>query len=211
MIRLHYSPGAASLAPHFVLKELGLAHQLVLVDPSKRQQFDPAYTRLNPHARVPTIEHGRLVVYESAAICLYLSDLAPARLAPEHGSPGRARLYQWLFFLSNTLQPALMSVHYPEQQVSGADCCRQAVHERATSWATELFARLDAELKDAPYLLGGSLSVCDFFLLMLCRWGRNLPRPPRSLPRLGEYLATLTQRDAVLHAFDHEQIAPPYV
>lgn len=210
MIRLHYSPGAASLAPHLVLKELGLPHELVLVDQALRQQFDPSYTRLNPHARVPTIEHGPLVVYESAAICLYLSDLAPARLAPEHGSPDRPLLYQWLFFLSNTLQPALMSVHYPEKQAAGSEC-RRAVREHAERWAAELFARIDSELSARPFLLGRSVSVCDLFLLMLCRWGRHLTRPPRALPHLGRYLDTLIQRNAVRHAFDHEQLASPYV
>jgi len=211
MIRLHYSPGAASLAPHFVLKELGFAHELVLVDRERRQQFDPNYTRLNPHARVPTVEHGSLVVYESAAICLYLSDLAPARLAPEQGSPDRPLLYQWLFFLSNTLQPALMSVHYPEKHVVGSECCQRGVREHAEAWAMELFVRLDTELSARPFLLGSRLSVCDLFLLMLCRWGRHLARPPRALPHLGQHLETLIQRNAIRHAFEHEQLAAPYV
>ena len=32
MIELHYLPGAASMAPHIVLEELGCGHELLKVD-----------------------------------------------------------------------------------------------------------------------------------------------------------------------------------
>ena len=74
------------------------------------EQKSPDYLKLNPNARVPTlIEDGR-VMYEFAAILLYLCEKHPqAGLMPAVGSPQRARFLQWLFYLTNTAQEALMN------------------------------------------------------------------------------------------------------
>jgi len=210
MLRLFYYPGNASLAPHMVLNELDLPHELVKVDRGTWQQKNPEYLKLNPHGRIPTLVHGELVVYESAAICLYLADLSPGRLAPRLGEPLRPLLYQWLFFLTNTVQPALMNFHYPETLVGSGDC-QEAVRSQAQRWSTELFERLDRELSSRPFLLGEQVSVCDHFLLMLCRWARTFDRPPRELPHLGAMLRRLLERPAVRATWAREEIVEPYL
>ena len=43
----------------------------------KREQFDPAYLKLNPKAQVPTLVHEGEVIRESSIICDYLDDLYP--------------------------------------------------------------------------------------------------------------------------------------
>jgi glutathione S-transferase len=207
---LYYTPGAASLAPHAVLRELGLPHELVLVNQEASEQRREEYLRFNPHGRVPTLVHGDLVLYESAAICLYLADLAPGALAPPVGAPTRPLLYQWACFLTNTLQPALMTFHYPER-VLAAPACQAALREHGERWSGELFERLDRELELRPYLLGERLSVCDLFLWMLGRWARTFARPPRELPHLGPYLGRLTERPSVRAALAGEGLPAPYI
>lgn len=209
-VLLYYSPGAASLAPHAVLRELGLAHELVAVDQGAGEQRSQDYLRLNPHGRVPTLVHGELVLYEAAAICLYLADLAPGALAPALGDPRRPLLYQWTCFLTNTLQPALMTFHYPERALS-APACRAALREHGERWSGELFERLDRELERRPYLLGDQLSICDLFLWMLGRWARTFARPPRDLPHLGPYLRGLTARPSVQGVLAAEGLPEPYL
>ena len=63
MYTLHYSPSTASMAPHILLRELGVPHQLVLTDTEAGAQRSAAYLKLNPHARVPTLVHGDTVIY----------------------------------------------------------------------------------------------------------------------------------------------------
>ena len=59
---------------------------------------------------------GDLVLYETAAICLHLVDThAHAGLAPPLGTPARALFYQWLVWLTNTLQATLIVYFYPER------------------------------------------------------------------------------------------------
>ena len=111
MIQLHYHPGNASLTPHIVLREIGVPHQLLLVDRAQGEHKSPAYLKLNPNGQIPVLVDGELVLYETAAICLHLCDTHPAAgLAPPLASAERAHFYKWLVWLTNTLQAMLM--HY---------------------------------------------------------------------------------------------------
>ncbi|MEZ4363997.1 MAG: glutathione S-transferase family protein [Kofleriaceae bacterium] len=209
-LSLYYNPGSASLAPHLVLNELGLAHELVSIDQEAGEQKRARYLQLNPHGRIPTLVHGELVLYEAAAICMYLADLAPGVLAPPHGSSQRPLMLQWMCFLTNTLQPALMHFHYPEV-VHSASPGRHALREYGERWAGELFLRLDRELATRRFLLGDTPSICDFFLLMLCRWARTFAQPPRALPHLGPAMSRLLDRNAVQLTLAREGVSSPYV
>jgi glutathione S-transferase len=81
MIQLHYVPSAASMAPHIVLEELGLAFELVKVDKEGGELNSVAYRKLNPNGLIPVLVDGDLVLFETAAICLHLADSHPeARL-----------------------------------------------------------------------------------------------------------------------------------
>src|SRR5687767_12411567 len=103
-MKLYWRPGAASMAPHAALAEIGTDYELVRVEHDAPDDASAEYRRLNPSGRVPTLADGDLVLTESAAILLHLADRFPeGRLAP-HGD--RAELYRWLVFLTNTVQPA---------------------------------------------------------------------------------------------------------
>ncbi len=77
MYELFYCPRNASLAPHFLLEELGVPFTLRLVDRKREAQKDPQYMQRNPLGRIPTLIDGDLVLFESAAICLHLADRHP--------------------------------------------------------------------------------------------------------------------------------------
>ncbi|WP_428262701.1 glutathione S-transferase family protein [Haliangium sp.] len=211
MYRLYYSPGAASLAPHLVLRMLGVAHELVLVDRSRDQQRSSAYLALNPKAVIPTLVADELILTESAAICMYLADRHPAgRLAPVQASPARARWREWMVYLTNTVQPESMLLHYPERYAADEPVQAQLV-AAATERLEGHYRYVDSQLGDTPYLLGEHPGTCDLFLLMLARWARELHRPPRHLPRLGALLERLLTHTAVRACLDAEGISAPYV
>ncbi|MBS0396298.1 MAG: glutathione S-transferase N-terminal domain-containing protein, partial [Proteobacteria bacterium] len=103
-MRLYYARGACSLAPHIVLRELGLPFELVAVDllhHTLRGGGD--YLAINPKGYVPALalEEGG-VLTEGPAILQYLADRDPARgLAPPNGTLARYRLQEWLGFINS--------------------------------------------------------------------------------------------------------------
>ena len=91
MLQLHYYPGNASMAPHLLLEEMGVAYELKLVDRTQQAHKSAAYLKLNPNGLIPVLVDGDLVLYETAAICLHLLDTNPkAGLAPTPGTSARA-------------------------------------------------------------------------------------------------------------------------
>ena len=99
MIQLYYYPGNASLAPHMLLEEIGEPFELVLVDRANAAHKSAGYPKLNPNGQIPVLVDGEFVLYEAAAICLYLADrYAQAKLVPQLATDERAHLYQWLFW-----------------------------------------------------------------------------------------------------------------
>ena len=220
MIQLHYYPSTASMAPHILLRELGVPFDLLLVDRTQNAQKMTTYLKLNPNGLIPVLADGDLIVYEAAAICLHLCDTHPeAGLAPKVGTAERAHFYKWLMWLTNTLQATLIVYFYPERWVSaGNDSGTAQVKALAEIKVGVLLDQLDAELAKqaqthtAPWLLGAKYSAVDIYTLMLCRWTRNFSSTPaRGRKQLGPYLQRMLARPAVVKAFEVEGLGEPWV
>ncbi len=211
MYALHYYPGNASLLPHMALREAGVPFELRLVDRAHDAQKSLEYLRLNPNGLIPVLVQGDLVLFEAAAITLHLADQHPeAGLAPLPGTPERAQFYKWMVHLTNTPQAEYRAWFYPWQHVAdpgAADAVKQASGERLG----RMFGVIADQLGDGPWLLGERFSAADLFLLMLVRWGRAMPRPPRSLPSLAGHAQRVLARPAVQAAFAAEGLGEPLI
>ncbi len=211
MYALHYYPGSASLLPHMALREAGVPFELRLVDRAQDAQNSEAYLRLNPNGRIPVLVQGDLVMFEAAAITMHLADRHPeAGLAPLPGTPERAQFYKWMVHLTNTPQAEYRAWFYPWQHVAepgAADAVKQASGERLG----RMFDVIAGQLGDGPWLLGERFSAADLFLLMLVRWGRAMPRPPRSLPPFAGHARRVLARPAVQAVFAAEGLGEPFI
>jgi glutathione S-transferase len=211
MYVLHYYPGNASLLPHMAVREAGAPFELRLVDRAQGAQNSADYLRLNPNGRIPVLVQGDLVLFETAAIALHLADQHPeAALAPPPGTPERAQFYKWMIHLTNTPQAEYRAWFYPWEHVAdpaAADAVKQASSERLG----RMFEVIASQLGDGPWLLGQRFSAADLFLLMLVRWGRAMPRPPRDLPQLASHAQRVLARPAVQATFAAEGLVEPFV
>lgn len=196
MYKLFYYPRNASWAPHLVLAELGVEYELVLIDRKSNKQKSPEYLELNPTGRIPTLWHDGLVIFESAAICLYLCEENPeSGLIPPANTPLRAEFYQWLFYLNSTLQPELMIYFYPQKHTLGQET--KAIMEAQEARITDMFSLIDGELEGKDFLVGTDVTVCDCFLFMLSHWASGFAQSPLAFRNLGRYMRNLAKRKAV--------------
>jgi glutathione S-transferase len=216
MITLHYLPGAASLAPHILLNEIGAAFELQRVDRENNAHKSPAYLAMNPNGLIPVLVDGDLVLYETVAIGLHLVDTHPAAgLAPALGTPERAHFYKWLVWLTNTMQAHLIHYFYPERMVDEGNAAGVAqIKAHAQARVQGCLAQIDEQLArhGGPWLLGEHHSAADAYAFMLCRWTRNFDsKPAREHPHIAPYLQRMLARPAVQLAFATEELQPPLV
>ena len=199
-------PGAASLVVHGLLEELGAPYRLVRVTKEPGKVDPPELAELNPHARVPTMVDGDLVLYEAAACVMHLCDLHPqAGLAPALGTPERALWYRALTYLTNTVQATFMIRFVPRRYTEdGSDT--EPVAARAASSLARMREHLESELarSGGPYLFGERFSSADLYLAMMTRWGRRLPEKWWDQPHLGAHYRLITGRPAIQRAYEQE-------
>jgi glutathione S-transferase len=215
MIELHHYPATAAMVPHIVLEEIGVPYRRVHVDRMADAHKKPAYLRLNPNGLIPVLVDGDMVLYETAAIVLYLCDRYPqAGLAPAPGAAERSHFYKWLVWSTNTFQAALMLWFYPERWVDAGNTDGAAqVKRHAQVKVAGLLDQLEAQLTaGGPWFMGDAYSAVDAYLFTLCRWTRNFPCDrARDRPALGPFLQRVLQRPTVQRVIANEGLQPPYV
>jgi glutathione S-transferase len=225
MIDLHFAPGNANLAPHMLLHALGLPHRLVPVDRATDAHKSPAYLALNPNGLIPVLVDDDLVLYETAAICLYLADLRPdAGLMPPAGTPARGEATKWLVWMATTLQTTLMHHFYPGRVVGDvaahADCAA-VVSAHAQQQAGALLGQIEPQLQrtqaggGAWLLPGDRPTVPDYYGLMLCRWTRGFQGdtspPARTRPGLAPWLQRMLALPEVQRTWAAEGLQAPFI
>jgi glutathione S-transferase len=209
MLALYYYPGNASLLPHMMMREIGAPFELRLVDRDRDAQKSADYLKLNPNGRIPVLVDGELVLFETAAISLHLADKYPeAGLAPIAGSTERAEFYKWMVHLTNTPQAEFRAWFYPHEHAT-EEAAAPSVKHAAEQRLNRMFDIISEQLGDKRWLLGDRFSAVDLFLLMLIRWGRGMPRPPREIPNLNAFAERVLARPAVQEAFQAEGIKAP--
>ncbi|MBI1329190.1 MAG: glutathione S-transferase [Alphaproteobacteria bacterium] len=196
MYTLYYSPGAASLAIHWLLAELQVPFELQLVDLTTKAQKTPDYLKLNPAGMVPTLVMDGMPRTETAALLMLLAERhAEAQLAPAPGTPERAAYLQWMITGANTLMPLFRNWFYPDD-VAGA-AYAEIVKAGTQPRIEAAWDRVDARLQETGgYIAGSRFTAADCLVTMLMRWSRNMPKPATRWPNLVAYAARTTGREA---------------
>lgn len=209
MYKLHYYPANANAAAHMLLQELGQNYELAIVERGVNAQKSAAFLKINPNGRIPALENDGLVLFEAAAIVLHLVDRHPeGGMAPTVGSDERAKFYQWLIFLTNSLQEELMVYQYPDR-LAGTDKAAVEIVARGAEARASMFLDVieDHLAANGPFFLGNTVSAADLYLVMLSRWARGMSKPPRSRQNISKLLDAVTARPAVKRAYEAEGIS----
>lgn len=196
MYTLYGSPSTAGTAIHWMLLELGVPFEAILLDFDKAEHKTPDYLALNPDGVVPTLIIDGAPITQMAGIATLLAERHPeAGFAPALGTIERAEYLSWTLWLANSFQPNFRAWFYPHEPAGGE--AQDAVKAAARARIEAGLARLDARLADRDYLVGDQFTTVDLLATILCRWTRNMPKPATAWPNLKGYLDRIRQRPAL--------------
>ena len=199
-MKLYFSQGACSLSPHIVLREAGLAFELVRVHlGSKKTQAGEDFRTINPKGYVPTLQldDGQILT-EGPAIVQYLADLRPAtQLAPPNGTFERVRLQEWLNYISTEIHKGFSPLFSPKAPAEWKQLVREALAAR--------FDFLVHSLGDKPFLMGDHFTVADAYLYTTLRWSRLVDIDLGKWPTLSAYVQRIAERPSVKAAMEAER------
>lgn len=192
-ITLYHSPASRAFTAYWMLEELGVPFSVKTVDIRKGEQKAPAYLKLNPAGKVPTLTDGEVVVSENPAIGIYLADrYGYGTLAPRIEEPERGPYLKWMVFSTAVVDP-VASLHEQKIDLPGYNFSFGAFDD--------MVQVLEGVLKTRQYLLGERFSAADVVLggtLSRLLYQKVLPESPALI----DYNDRLTAREAFHRAAD---------
>jgi glutathione S-transferase len=207
-LRLFHAPNTRSAGALMLLEEIGQPFTLHTVNMKAGEQQQPAFRKLNPLGKVPTLKHGEAMITEQVAIFLYLADLFPAaKLAPALDDMQRGPYLRWLVTYGTCFEPAVTDIALKREPPAYA--------MSAYGSFDALFASLVSQLEAGPYLLGDRFSAADLLWGIGLSWTTMFKLLPDH-PTIAAYISRVMERPAVVKvreqdaalAAQHAALAP---
>jgi glutathione S-transferase len=196
-MKLYYSPGACSLAPHIAMREAGIPVDLMKVDLKAKQYDGGDYKQVNAKGYVPAVETPAGVLTEAPVILQYIADQKPeSGLAPKPGDPARYKLQEMLNFITSEMHKGMGNFFNPAMN----DGWRQAVTDR-------LGVRLDwvaKQLEGKQYIMGDKFTVADAYLFTILNWAGPSKFDMSKWPTITDYQKRVAARPKVQEALKAE-------
>jgi glutathione S-transferase len=169
MLKLYGNPLSRTERCLWMLEEMGEPYELVQTSVRTDDLQNPAYLKLNPNARIPTLVDGEVVIWESMAINLYLAQRpGPMQL---DGAAELGLAAQWSFWAM--LETEALLLNLLTHSVLLVEHVRDPSHvERNTLLLQRPLAVLNDALAGRDWLAAKSFSVADLNVASLLAWGR---------------------------------------
>lgn len=197
-MKLYYSPGACSLAPHIVLRESGLQFSLQKVNTAKHTTEGADYYTINPKGQVPLLEldDGQRLS-EGPVITQYIADRAAnTKLMPAAGSMARYRVMEWQNYITSELHKSFSPLFRPDFDA--------AAKSTITGLLRKKYEWVDSRLRDSQYLTGDDFTAADAYLFTVTSWAKHVSLNLSDLNHLQRYLERVAERPAVREAMKAE-------
>lgn len=195
----YFNPMSRGATTDWMLKELGITHEQVIVDLGAGENKSAEFREINPMEKLPALVDGETVVTEVAAICAYLADKYPDKgFAPEPGSAERGSYYRYLFIAGNTLEPAIslaaLSIEHPQPGSAGwGDMSR--VTNTIESMTPAVDWALGEQFSTADVVFGGLLDYAMAFNLI------------EASPKVAAYVERIRNRPAYRDTHEAFQVS----
>lgn len=196
-MKLHYKPGACSMASHIILNELGVSFELDKTDTDARKtEAGEDFRKISPNGYVPALitDNGDIIT-ENPAVLQYLADQSPdAGLAPASGTLARTRLQEALNFLSSELHKSFGPFF------SGVEL-DDAARKKAEAGVGRRAAHIERSLADGrAFLLGETFTVADAYAFVVLNWAGFVGVSLDAHPKTQAYVARIAARPASIKA-----------
>lgn len=204
-LQLHMFPTMNAHKVTIALEEMGLGHDVVLVDILNGGQDTPQFRALNPNGKMPVLVDpdatgGPVTVFESAAILQYLGRKTGQFYPADEQT--RSAIDSWLFWQMAGLGPVSGNVNWFTRAAAkeGRDPAETALAiHRFRAEAARLFDVLEWGLAGRDWLCG------DYSIADMCCWTWINRYPDNggglaSRPALAAWHARIAARPAVQRA-----------
>ncbi|MBA2404327.1 MAG: glutathione transferase GstA [Bdellovibrionales bacterium] len=204
-MKLFYSSGSCSLAPHIVMAELNMMYELEAVNLKDKTSVSGDYRLINPKGAVPALrmENGEILT-EGAIISQYLADQKnDGTMLGKFGTTERYRTLEWLNFVAT-------EIHKNFSPLFGADRMFKTVDTQ-----TEVRAAFKAVLNDKikfvseklgnnDFLTGKQFTIADAYMFTCLNWSKHVGLDLSAYSNVNSFMNRVSERPAVMRAMKEQ-------
>ena len=198
-MKLYYSPGACSMAPHILLHEIGLSHDAQRVDLSnKTLEGGGSYLDVNPKGAVPALQldNGE-VLTENAVILQYLGDRSAATdVLPPIGQFRRYRVLEAVNFITTEVHKRFGHLFNPQMNEEAKQLIIGDIGKKLDY--------LDKEIGEGPFVMGEELTLPDPYLFVMLAWAQKMLGGLDRWPNLKAFHERMMKRPSVRNVLQFE-------
>jgi len=198
-MKLFYSPNACSLAPHIVLRELGLPFDLIKVDLQQHlTELGEDFYRLNRKGQVPVLQlDDDSFLTEGAVISQFLVDQSRRKdLLAEINNVERYQTLSWMNFIASEIHKAY-SPFFHESYGEESKTVFSTILNKHYAW-------VDQQLEGQNYLTGNNFTIADIYLFVVTRWADFIGLDLGHFIHLTAFMQRIAHRQTVQDAIAAE-------
>lgn len=199
MMKLYHCVGARSLRAVWMLEELGLDYELVVL-PFPPRVFQKEYLSVNPLGTIPYLIDGEARMTESSGICHYLgTSYGDGSLVVKPGEADYAAYLNWLFYSDATATfPQTLVLRYT--QLEPEERRQPQVAEDYGKWFKGRLKLIDARLETADYLAADRFTAADIAVGYALYLAKRLKLDDELKPQTRAWYERITAREAFKRA-----------
>ena len=198
-IKLYSCPHTRAFRVHWLLEELQATYELEYVNLFKGEANSQSYKSVHPLGYLPAIEADGVPMFESGAICSWLTSQFPEKkLAPAQNAKNRREYEQWMYFVPGEVEPPIF-YYGLHNRILPKEVQVKDVLPWLMDRYTHVLETLQHQLENREYLLGEKFSTADIMLGSTLNWAPKLLKPYNALE---EYVARLSKRKPYIKALN---------
>ena len=205
MLTLHFAPNSRAVRTLWLLEELGLPYELNRMDFHPKDLKSDAHRARHPLGRIPVLEDGDIMIFESGAIAEYIIERHKnGGLKPSVDAPNFPDYLQWFHYCEGMVMPPINTIVVqtillpPERR-----------DETALGQAQRLLAKAVQPVEDAMQgkdYLAGDFSAADTMLGHSIMMAERMGIVTDEHPNLKAYIQRLKARPALQKAFEYDAV-----
>lgn len=197
-MRLYHHPYSASARRAVMAAiHLDLPVELVVLDLTKLQQRRQLEA-LNANSKVPVLQDGDFILWESCAIMQYLADKTPGQTIYPGDVRARTDVNRWLFWASQHFAPALGILVWENMMKAmygvGAPDAREL--QRGEIQIEQFAQVLDDHLQGREWICGSGVTIADFAIATPLMYTEQAKLPLQQYAHIQAWFARLQELDA---------------
>lgn len=201
---LWFSPGACSLAPHILLREINADFEPIQFDLKQRPREE--LRDVNPKMRLPILSVDSEVITETPAILTAISYMSPNNHLLGKTNAKIIRAYEWMNWLSSTLHGQAFASVFQPHRFSNDPSTFEAIKAKGLEDVQRCFDSIEQALSSV-YSLDDGFTVIDAYLFVFFRWGVRLGLDmKKSYPKYTSLALAMIERESVQAALKAEGI-----